>query len=976
MVRPTSLFPRPSAARWIAAGLLLTATAAGAQPQGPVASAHWAYQAPVRPALPTAVATGWARNPIDVFVSHQMREHGFTPSPPAGRAAIIRRVTLGLTGLPPTVDEIDRFLDDRQPAAYQRLVERLLASPRYGERMATPWLDLARYADTHGYHMDAHREMSAWRDWVIDAFNANMPFDQFTIEQLAGDLLPDATPSQVIASGFNRNNMVNFENGALAEEYLTEYAMDRTVTTATVWLGQTLQCARCHDHKYDPFTQRDFYQLLAYFNQVPELGIDGDQGNAAPFVPAPSTAQRARRDELRRKLAACDRQLAEREAGCEADLVAWQQSLAPTARSAQPPTDMRFHLPLDEVTDGTTLEKVSGRRPSVTGRTYLPKTKYGHGLLLGGETFVTFDHRPQSNGTPADASNLAADAPFTVSAWLYPTTNDRMTVLAKRNTGPMRRGYEVGLEKSRVVVILANDQTKSRIEIRTSEPVQRNAWQHLAVSYDGSGRADGLQIIVGGVRQPFDTTHDDLQGSIATAAPLCIGGGPEHRPFRGLLDEIRIYPRQLSETELGVLAGGDPIGQILATGVGRRSRRQQAALRDYFLRHHDRRYRSLIARRTAAERALSELDRAIPTSMVMRDAELPRPTFILTNGLYDTPGERVTADTPALFFRLADDAPRNRLGLARWLVDPRHPLTARVAANRIWQVHFGTGLVRTPEDFGTRGERPSHPRLLDWLATELIRSGWNTKHLHRLIVTSATYRQSSDAAAAAWRRDPSNQWLARGPRTRLPAEMIRDQALAVSGLLQEQLGGPSVFPYQPPGLWEELSYDANEFTAQTYQVDRGANLYRRSLYTFWKRSVPSPALATLGAPNREVCMTRRSPTNTPLEALTLMNETALVEAARKLAERALIRGGSSDDRRLAWTFRCVTGRRPSSTETSVLRAVLLQQRQLYLADKAAARSLLQVGDSAWNPSLEATELAAWTMVANLLLCLDETITSH
>ena len=982
MVRAATSVARRAAPRLVAVGLLaagwllVNSTGTGAPPDVDTANQHWAYQRLVRPTLPRDVTPGWAINPIDRFTSRRMREYGLIPSSSANRATQIRRLTLGLTGLPPTLNEIDYFLNDASPLAYQALVERLLASPRFGERMATPWLDLARYADTHGYHMDAHREMSAWRDWVIDALNANMPFNQFTIEQIAGDLLPEATDAQVIASGFNRNNMVNFENGALADEYLTEYAVDRTVTTSTVWLGQTMQCARCHDHKYDPFTQRDFYQLLAFFNQVPEQGIDGDRGNAAPFVSAPSSEQRARADRLRQRLADADRSLRQREANCEADLISWQQSLANEEAPQQPPSDMRLYLPLDEVTDGTTLERVRGERASVQGPTYLPKTKFERGLLFGGETFIEFDTNPLPTTANHGPLSFAADESFTVSGWIYPTTDDRMTLLAKRNAAPMQRGYSIGLEDTHVTVVLANDQTKSRIEVRTLEPIARSEWQHLTVTYDGSRRAGGLRVFIDGDARPYEVIHNDLQGATTTATPLRIGGGPANAPFRGVVDDLRIYARPLTATEVGLLAGGNPIGEILAVATSDRSPHQQEALRSYYLRHHDRTFQRLVTQRNTVARALKELEQAIPTSMVMRDSPTVRPTHILTNGMYDARGERVEPNTPATFFPLPTDGPRNRLGFARWLVDPRHPLTARVAVNRIWQLHFGSGLVRTPEDFGTRGERPSHPRLLDWLASELISSGWDTKHIHRLIVTSATYRQSSQIGPEQWRVDPTNRWLARGPRGRLSAEMIRDQALAISGLLHEQLGGPSVFPYQPAGLWKELSYDSNEFSAQVYEVDHGANLYRRSLYTFWKRSAPSPALATLGAPNREVCVTRRSPTNTPLEALTLMNETALVEASRKLAERVLTLQDTTDDQRLAWAFRCTTGRLPSRTETETLKRTLIRQRQIYGQDEEAARRLTKVGDSAWNHSLDPSELAAWTLVSNLLLCLDETITTH
>ncbi|MDP6466315.1 MAG: DUF1553 domain-containing protein [Pirellulaceae bacterium] len=958
-------------AAYIGSWLLLAPALAVAQQ-----SDHWAYQTPQRPALPELHDRQWARNPIDAFTYTRMQLHRLSPNVEADRATLLRRLTLGLTGLPPTLAELDAFLSDDRSAAYERRVEQLLDSPRYGERMATPWLDLARYADSHGYHMDAHRDMSAWRDWVINAFNDNMPFNQFTVEQLAGDLLPNATQSQIIASGFNRNNMVNFEAGALETEYLIEYAVDRTVTTSTVWFGLTIQCARCHDHKHDPFTQRDFYQLLAFFNQVPEKGIDGDQGNAVPLVRAPSERQQIQRERIVQRMADCDEQLRQREASCEADLIAWEQKLATNQSYAQPPEDMVLYVPLDKVINGVTVDRVSGDRLTVSGPTLLPQTKFDRGLLFGGDTFVEFTANANLEMETPQSLNFQHTDSFSCAAWIYPTTGDPSTILAKQSDAPKLRGYKVLIDDDHVIAGLTSDQTTSRIQTRTVKPIVRHQWQHVVVTYDGSGLVAGLQIYVAGVRQRTEAVHDDLKGSITTSKPLRIGRGAVGSPFRGVLDEVRIYPRSLSATEVGLLAGGDPVSEILAVNRSRRTQEQNDAIRTYFLRHHDKTFREFSGQRASAERALSVLDIAIPTSMVMRDADQLRPTFILSNGQYDSPTDPVSAGTPSTFLPMPADAPSNRLGLARWIVDPRHPLTARVAVNRIWQLHFGLGLVRTPEDFGTRGERPTHPQLLDWLATELVRSGWDTKHIHRLIVTSATYRQSSRGTASQWALDPTNRWLARGTRGRLSAEMIRDQVLATSGLLCEQLGGPSVFPYQPLGLWQEISYDSNEFTAQAYLQDHGAKLYRRSLYTFWKRSLPAPALATLGAPNREVCVARRQASNTPLEALVLMNETAFVEASRKLAQRVLSSGGTTDESRVAWGFRTTVGRTPTQLEQGFLLESLKKQRAVYQADIESAQQLLAVGESPWPMELDARELAAWTIVVNLMFCLDETVTTH
>jgi hypothetical protein len=635
-------------------------------------------------------------------------------SPPADKATLIRRVTLDLTGLPPTLEEVDAFLKDESPDAYERVVDRLLASPHYGERMALDWLDVARYADTHGYHIDAGRDMTRWREWVIDAFNANKPFDQFTVEQLAGDLLPNATVDQKVASGFNRNHMINFEGGAVPEEYHTAYLVDRVNTTGTVWLGLTVACAQCHDHKYDPIKQREYYQLYAFFNNLPEKGLDGNKGNAAPAIKTPTAAQ--------------------------------QQQLDALAAGAAP------------------------LRPSLADPALRP-----------------------------------------------------------------------------LAVILQNLQT--------------------------------------------------------------------------------------------------------------------------------------------------QLDASVRTTMVMQEMPTPRETHVLLRGQYDKPGDVVTPNIPTLNGALpplgtqdsAGLSPSkaalrtpNRLDLARWIVSKDNPLTARVIVNRYWQAYFGTGIVKTAEDVGTQGEWPTHPELLDYLASRFIASGWDVKAMQRLIVTSATYRQSSRATPDLIAKDPENRLLARGPRVRLPAEFIRDQALAISGLLNPEIGGASVSPYQPAGLWEELMSrsDGANWTAQTYTQSHGKDLYRRTMYTFWKRTSPPPTLSTFDAPDREVCTVRRSRTNTPLQALVLMNDPTYLEASRKLAERLLTGNTDTADQRLTTAFRLATARTPGTAELDLLRRALDQHRAKYRAHPDLAQKLLKIGESPVNEKLDAPELAAWTLVSSVLLNLDETVTKN
>ena len=646
---------------------------------------HWAFIPPRRPELPQVRHTSWPRQNLDYFVLNRLEGEGLVPAPTAEKSRILRRLTFDLTGLPPTLAELDAFLNDPSPGAYEKAVDRLLASPRYGERMAAGWLDLARYADTDGYQDDEPRTMWRWREWVVDALNQNLPFDQFTGQQLAGDLLPDPGPEQKLATGFLRNNRVNGEGGSIADEFRVEYAVDRVNTVSTVWMGLTVGCARCHDHKYDPISQTEFFRLFAFFNNVSEPGTY--RRSAAPTIKVPPRVVQRRIERIHRQLEILDR---------------------------------------------------------------------------------------------------------------------------------------------------------SSPEFAVLENEHRRLWEQ------------------------------------------------------------------------------------------------------------------------------------VPATMIMREDEA-RETFVLARGNYDQPGAKVTPGVPGVLPPLPPGVPANRLLLARWLVDPSHPLTARVAANRLWQLHFGAGLVPTPEDYGAQGEPPTHPLLLDWLATELMRLKWDVKAFQRMIVTSATYRASSKLTPVLLQKDPDNRLLARGPRLRLPAEMIRDQALAVSGLLVETVGGPSVKPYQPEGIWDEIAGGSTGAYKKGYEQGTGDHLYRRSLYSFWRRTIHPPGMEVFDAPSREVCSARRERTNTPLQALTLMNDVTYVEAARSLAQRLIREGGPTDEERMGYGFRLVTSRQARPAEIEVLTSGLRRHRSTYENDPDAARKLVRVGQSQLDPEMDAVELAAHTALANGLLNLDETI---
>ncbi len=937
--------------------------------EGATWDTHWAFVQPVRPEPPTVSHTQWVRNPIDRFILARLEREGLKPSPPADKVTLLRRLTFDLTGLPPAPADVDAFLADRSPDAYEKRVDALLRSPHYGERMALPWLDTARYGDTHGYHIDSHRDMWPWRDWVIGAFNTNLPFDQFVIQQLAGDLLPNATREQQVATGFNRNHMINFEGGAIAEEYQVEYVVDRVEATATSFLGLTVGCARCHSHKFDPISHKEFYQFFAFFNSVPEVGLDGRAGNAKPFLQLPSREQETRLDALDAAIEANESMLSDAVVTpLQSD---WEQTLSPTARPIAGDA-LAAHYELDGNFSDISGRYLHGR--TVAGDPTFDAGQVGRAVSFDGDTQVSFGSVGRFD---------RADA-FSLAMWLRARNSSHgMTVIQKLD-GP-RRGYEWRLDDpalsgiqrwaARLTIAIASSDS-SAIRVRTRDPLQFGEWHHVTMTYDGSGKAAGVTLFRNGVALATEFMRDTLSGSVAVESPLRTGDKSLGEPFRGQLDDLRIYTRVLTPAEVEQIAVHHP-AQAITSGVsGKRTENETQRVRDYFLTHaapaHLRaRHRDLADLR----KQKAELDKVIPTAMVMAEMAKPRDTFVLARGDYRNQTEKVRPAVPAVLPALPADAPLNRLTLAKWLVQPQHPLTARVAVNRFWQMYFGYGITKTQEDFGVRGEPPVHPELLDWLATEFVRSGWDVRAMQRLIVTSATYRQSSRVTPALLEKDPENRLLARGPRSRLPAEMIRDTALAASGLLNGAIGGPSVFPYQPAGLWEEMAFGSG-FSAQTYRQSRGKDLYRRGLYTFWKRTVPPASFATFDAPDREKCTARRAPTNTPLQALVLLNDPTFVEASRALAQRTLREGGDEANERLAYAFRLATARKPTRKERGVLRSLLDERLAGFRRDRPSALKLLEVGESPRDRTLDPSELAAWTTVASVILNLDETITKE
>ena len=936
---------------------------------------HWAFSAPTRPELPAVKNAAWVRNPIDNFILARLEAEKLTPSPEADRVTLLRRVSFDLTGLPPTPEEVAAFVADKSPDAYEKQVDRLLHSPHYGERMAMQWLDLARYADSHGYHIDSHRDMWPWRDWLIRAYNGNMPFDRFTVLQLAGDLLPNAGKEEKIATGFNRNHMINFEGGAIPEEYLVEYVADRAETTSNTWMALTMGCARCHNHKYDPISQKEFYQFFAFFNSVGEKGLDGKEGNAAPFLQLPTPEQEARATELAAGIKASEAVVNGQPVSDAIEK--WKASLA-----GKPAAIDHNGLAAHYAMDGS-LADSSGHY--LDGRTVKGDPTFGEGQIAKA---VSFDG--QTVITLGNAGGFESSEPFSVAMWVRPPGSKQPEpILEKIADGKSRRGYElwfgepalIGIQNraAQIEVRITSEWPAKTLRVRTRERYPRAEWKHFAFTYDGSGKAGGVKLYVDGKPAEKETVSDTLAGSIGSDAEMMIGvKEPDAANFNGSIDDLRFYRRVLPAQEIAYIGIEYPVRAILSGVGGKLTKAEEARLREYYLRFVAEpslreRYAGLKALRVQS----AALQKQILTTMVMSEMDKPRDSFVLGRGDYRNQTDKVEPGTPAILppLTIHNGKRATRLDLAEWLVDPTHPLTARVAVNRYWQNYFGVGIVKTAENFGSQGDPPSHPELLDWLATEFIRTKWDVRGMQRLIVTSAAYRQASKVTPELLEKDPENRLVARGPRFRLPAEMVRDNALALSGLLNPAVGGPSVFPYQPKGLWEEMAF-GDGFSMQTYVQSHGKDLYRRSMYTFWKRTVPPAQMSVFDAPDREKCTVRRTVTNTPLQALVLLNDPTYLESARVLAERVIRQAGRDPGQRATLAFEWATSRKPDKGEVAVLTTLAKKQMATYTKDRKQADDLLKNGETPPDPKIDRVELAAWTTVTSAILNLDETITKE
>jgi len=939
--------------------------------QGAEWKKHWAF-IPVGDVPPPAVKNRkWPRNDIDRFVLARLESERLKPSPEATKERLLRRVTFDLTGLPPTLAEIDAFLADKSPGAYEKVVDRLLASPAYGERMAVEWLDVARYADTHGYQADRFNHLWPWRDWVISAFNRNVRINDFVIWQIAGDLLPGATREQKTATAFNRLHRQTNEGGSVNEEFRVEYNADRVHTTAGAFLGLTMECARCHDHKYDPISQKDYYRLFAFFNSTDESGLYSHFTDA---IPSPTVllykddAQEQQHKELKQAIQAKERELAAySQANTNPGFDQWlgQTNTLPSLRG------LIGHYSFDKV-KLKRVDNLAGTNHSamLTEAPRFVPGRFGQALQFDGEDSVKIEKFADFKRTD----------PFSFSLWLNIAEElPEIVVMHHQQAGSDAgyQGYQLVLEDGHVSFALVHFWPGNAMKIRTQEKLKLNEWTHVGITYDGSSRAAGLKLFLNGQPVATEVEKDHLFKDFANSQPLTLAARFRGRGFKdGMIDELKVFDRCLTPLEvktasavstLSPLNGlrTQPRREISPSLAGVRGEERQE-LFDYYLANFDEGHTTHLADLKKLRDQENDLINGVREIMGMGDLSPPRPTYVLKRGEYDKRGETVEPAPPETILPLDPKLPHNRLGLAQWLVDPKNPLTARVLVNRYWQMYFGRGLVATTEDFGSQGALPTHPELLDWLAKHFMDSGWDLKALCKLIVTSATYRQASEAGPELFARDPDNKLLARGPKTRLSAEMLRDGALAASGLLVQKIGGPSVKPYQPEGVWEETA-------GSKYEPDKGESLYRRSLYTFWKRTAPHPMMTTFDAAERNNCTVRRQTTSTPLQALVLLNDPQFTEAARRIGERARKEAGVDRDAQIIFTFRLLTGRKPSARELAVLRKLRGEQLALFRAHQGNTEVPGKPGEPPSGNRPNHAELAANAALASAILNFDEAI---
>ncbi len=930
--------------------------------QGAEFKDHWAFLPPKPPAPPRPNGAP-VSNPIDAFIQARLAAESLRLQPEAPRETLIRRLSLDLVGLPPAPAEIDAFLADTSPRAYEKVVDRLLASEHYGERMAQEWMDLSRYADTHGYQADVDRDFSAWRDWVIRSFNENLPWDQFITWQLAGDLLPGATRDQILATAFNRLHRQTNEGGSIEEEFRSEYVADRVHTMGTAFLGLTLECARCHDHKYDPISTRDYYRLSGFFNSIDESGLYSHftRATPTPVLLLWDGDQEARHD------AAVDA-IQKAETSARAIRDAFTLGPVPTPPPLPQPPAPAAHLAFEEIAGRGTPDSVTTNLISLQDSPSLAPGVVGQAMLFSGDNTATVPH----------AGKFGRTDRFSFALWLKPTEKQDRAVIFHASvawTDSASRGYEFVLDEGRPFFALIHFWPGNAVAVRARRALPVDQWSQVTVTYDGSSQADGIHLYLGGEPLEVEIVRDHLYKEIlhrsewgdsnGGGVPLQLAGRFRDNGFKnGLIDEFQVFDTELTALEVVAVSRSTEPGRRLPQPPAL-ARHGPEWLAAHTLTRGNSAYQKALADLHAARVAENQLVNPVPEIMVMREMPERRQAFVLRRGAYDAPTDPVEPSVPERIAPFNPDLPRNRLGLARWMTDPKNPLTARVAVNRLWKLHFGRGLVATTWDFGAQGQLPSHPDLLDWLARAFIESGWDRKALHLRIVLSAAYRQSSQASAELLARDPDNRLLARGPRHRLEAEQIRDSALAVSGLLVPVVGGPSVKPHQPAGVWEDAG------TGKTYKPDTGDKLHRRSLYTFWRRTAPPPNMLTFDATTREVCTAKRETTSTPLQALVLLNDPQFLEASRVLAEQLVATHPDAPTARARDAFRRLTGRTPDARECEILDQLFDEQHAYFSAHPEAATHYARAGSKPPREDLSATEVAATAVLASTLMNHDE-----
>ncbi len=932
--------------------------------QGAEWQPHWAFIAAQKSQVPAGAA-----HPVDAFVLEKLAQSGLKPSPQADRRTLARRVALDLTGLPPSQELLEEFVNDASPGAYEKLVDKLMALPSYGEHRARYWLDAARYGDTHGLHIDNYREIWPYREWVINAFNRNQRFDEFTIEQVGGDLLPKPTKEQIIATGFHRCNVTTAEGGTIPEENLANYAKDRVETTSWVWLGLTSNCAVCHDHKFDPVTQKDFYAMSAFFRNTTQDHTDRNVRDSAPVLVLPQGEEAKRFDAIPAEIAATNAKLSERQKTIGADFEKWQLTAkADAVENATYTKNLLAQIPLSEGTGSTAKGVVGGKPQAFT----LPQNLVWKPDGKSGPAAQVADGSSIELGALGDFEKSDA---FTVTTWFFRdgASNSPGGVIAKMDMADAYRGWDIFYAENEIAVHLVNKWPDDGLKVSTTDQAGKpDQWRHIAVTYDGSGKAKGVNIYVNGKLRKTKVESDKLKGSIKTKLPLMVGrrgGGGD--VFTGAVQDVRLYSGVLSSKQVLAIAELPDLRDILTKPVEKRNPEEKKRLLVFFSTG-DPLSNDLTAKIAALESEKSEIQKRSPVSLIQQEKMNSVPMARLLNrGQYDQPKDELKAGVYSALHPMPKDAPLNRLGLAQWLVAKENPLTARVTVNRFWQEIFGTGIVKSSEDFGIMSEPPSHPALLDWLVVDFQENGWDVKRLIRQLVTSETYKQASNVSKELIERDPDNRLLARGPRFRMDAEMVRDYALSASGILSPKIGGPSVRPYQPDGVWEAVAMPGSN--TGKYNRDTGEALYRRSLYTFWKRSAPPASLEVFNAPSRESCTIRRERTNTPLQALVTLNDPQYVEAARNLAQNALKAAKNEPKATLDYMARRVLCRPLRPAELPVLESSLAALNAHYSQTPADATALISFGESKADPALPPPILAAWTMVATQLLNLDETL---